>query len=148
MKGSSLTAIAALCLTWLPAMLAQAPKDGAAKPPVHKSAPAPKKTVIRPTIPTADRHEAGKVFLERADRLSFNQARDSDVQILVGNVVFRKGDMFMYCDSARFNEVTSSLDAFNNVHMEQGDTLFVYGDELYYSGSDELAELRAYPGKR
>ncbi|MDE6123244.1 MAG: hypothetical protein K2F76_08370, partial [Duncaniella dubosii] len=53
----------------------------------------------------------------------------------------------MYCDSARFNEATSSLDAFRNVHMEQGDTLFVYGDELYYNGQTELAELRAYAGK-
>ena len=31
--------------------------------------------------------------------------------------------------------------------MEQGDTLFVYGDELYYNGQTELAELRAYAGK-
>ena len=67
--------------------------------------------------------------------------------MLVGNVLFRKGDMYMYCDSARFNEATSSLDAFRNVHMEQGDTLFVYGDELYYNGQTELAELRAYAGK-
>jgi len=148
MKRSNILAILAMGLIWLPAMLAQAPKDGAAKSRVPKSAPAPRKSVIRPTIPDADRHVPGKVFLERADRLSYDQARDSDVQILAGNVLFRKGDMFMYCDSARFNETTSSLDAFNNVHMEQGDTLFVYGDELYYSGTEELAELRAYPGKK
>ena len=54
--------------------------------------------------PDADRHEPGKVFLERADRLMYDQVRDSDVQVLVGNVLFRKGDMYMYCDSARFNE--------------------------------------------
>ncbi len=149
MKLSPLLALAALGIVSLPAMLAQAPKDGpSAKSPAPKSAPAPKKSVVRPTIPAADRHDPGKVFLEKADRLMFDQARDSDVQVLVGNVMFRKGDMFMYCDSARFNEATSSLDAFNNVHMEQGDTLFVYGDELYYSGADELAELRAYPGKK
>lgn len=148
MKSSNILAILAVALISLPAMLAQAPKDGSAKAPAVKTAPAPKKSVIRPTIPTTDRHTPGKVFLERADRLTYNQARDSDVQILVGNVLFRKGDMFMYCDSARFNEVTSSLDAFNNVHMEQGDTLFVYGDELYYNGEEELAELRAYPGKK
>ena len=130
-------------------MLAQAPKDGpSGKSPAPKSAPAARKSIVRPVIPTADRHDPGKVFLEKADRLMFDQARDSDVQILVGNVLFRKGDMFMYCDSARFNEKTSSLDAFNNVHMEQGDTLFVYGDELYYNGLEELAELRAYPGKK
>ncbi|MDE6371252.1 MAG: LPS export ABC transporter periplasmic protein LptC [Duncaniella sp.] len=102
-------------------------------------------TVIRPTIPQADRHEPGKVFIEYADVL--DKPRGEEAQILIGNVQFRKGDMFMYCDSARFYEETSSLEAYRNVRMEQGDTLFVYGDELYYDGEEELAELRAYPGK-
>lgn len=137
----------AVALIALPAMLAQAPKDKPASAPVPEKTAARPAGGIRPTIPDADRHQPGKVFLERADRLMFDQARDSDVQVLVGNVVFRKEDMYMYCDSARFNEVTSSLDAFQNVHMEQGDTLFVYGDELYYDGEQELAELRAYAGK-
>lgn len=139
--------MAAVALVSLPALLAQNPAKKNVKAPAVKTAPAPKKSVIRPVIPTADRHTPGKVFLERAKSLSYDQSRDSDVQVLTGDVLFRKGDMFMYCDSARFNEKTSSLDAFNNVRMEQGDTLFVYGDELYYDGPAELAELRAYPGK-
>lgn len=148
MKQSPILALLAVALITLPAIIAQVPKGKTVPAPAAKTSPAPERTAIRPTIPHADRHQPGKVFLEKADRLMFDQARDSDVQILVGNVVFRKGDMFMYCDSARFNEVTSSLDAFRNVHMEQGDTLFVYGDELYYDGLEELAELRAYPGKK
>lgn len=124
----------------------QAPADNAKIPPA--SMPKAPTGPIKPSIPQADRYEPGKVFLERADRLNFDQARDSDTQILVGNVMFRKGGMFMYCDSARFNERNSSFDAFGNVKMEQGDTLFVYSDELYYSGDIELAELRAYPGKK
>ena len=32
--------------------------------------------------------------------------------------------------------------------MEQGDTLFVYADELEYSGADEMAVLYADPGKK
>lgn len=147
MKQSPILALMAVALVSLPAMFAQTPKDKSASVSAPKSAPAQRKSVIRPTIPDADRHEPGKVFLERADRLMYDQVRDSDVQVLVGNVLFRKGDMYMYCDSARFNEATSSLDAFRNVHMEQGDTLFVYGDELYYNGQTELAELRAYAGK-
>ena len=148
MRRSPILALLAVATVTLPAMLAQAPKDKPASAPAsQKTAPAPSSKGIRPTIPDADRHQPGKVFLERADRLMFDQARDSDVQVLVGNVVFRKEDMYMYCDSARFNEATSSLDAFRNVHMEQGDTLFVYGDELYYDGEQELAELRAYAGK-
>ncbi len=129
-------------------MLAQSPKDGSAKAPAAKSAPQPRKPVIRPTIPNANPHEPGKVILLHADRLEHNQAIDSGVQILVGNVRIRKEDMFMYCDSARLNEETGSFDAFRNVRMEQGDTLFVYSDELYYDGLEELAELRAYPGNK
>jgi lipopolysaccharide export system protein LptA len=48
----------------------------------------------------------------------------------------------MYCDSAYFYESTNSLEAFDNVRMEQGDTLFIYGDKLFYDGNIQLAKLR------
>lgn len=144
---TSVAAIVAVALISLPAMLAQSPKNGSAKAPTarEKTAGRERQPVIRPTIPQADRHEPGKVFVEYADVL--DKPIGDNVQILVGNVQFRKGDMFMYCDSARFYEETSSLEAYNNVRMEQGDTLFVYGDELVYDGTTEIAELRAFPGR-
>ena len=94
---------------------------------------------IKPTIPSANRHTEGRVFLERADKLLMDEKVSTEYQVLIGNVQFRKGDMFMFCDSAHFYEVSSSLNAFGNVRMEQGDTLFVYADELDYNGADELA---------
>lgn len=106
----------------------------------------PDNTPIRPTIPTANRYQRDKVFLERADELTMREG--TDFQLVVGNVEFRKGDMFMYCDSAHFYDTDNSLDAFGNVRMEQGDTLFVYADELSYNGDKELAELFASPGKK
>ena len=56
--------------------------------------------------------------------------------------------MFMYCDSAYFYEKTNSLDAFSNVRMEQGDTLFVYADELNYNGMTEIAHLYSGHGQQ
>lgn len=94
---------------------------------------------IKPTIPSANRHTEGRVFLERADKLLMDEKVSTEYQVLIGNVQFRKGDMFMFCDSAHFYEASSSLNAFGNVRMEQGDTLFVYADELDYNGVDELA---------
>lgn len=94
---------------------------------------------IKPTIPSANRHTEGRVFLERADKLLMDEKVSTEYQVLIGNVQFRKGDMFMFCDSAHFYEASSSLNAFGNVRMEQGDTLFVYADELDYNGADELA---------
>ncbi len=107
-----------------------------------------KSQTIQPMIPTADRHQPGKIFLERADRLWTDENRGVDYQVLIGNVEFRKGDMFMYCDSAYFYDKTNSLDAFGNVRMEQGDTLFVFADILNYDGPTEMAVLYADEHKK
>lgn len=102
---------------------------------------------VIPVIPNADRYATGRIFLERADRL-LKPAADVEYQVLTGNVLFRRGDMYMYCDSAHFYDATNSLQAFGNIKMEQGDTLFVYADELEYADSTELAVLYADPGKK
>lgn len=83
-----------------------------------------------------------KVYLLYADSLTFDANMSADYKVLHGNVQFRKDSMYMYCDSAYFYEQNNSLDAFGNVRMEQGDTLFIYGDVLYYDGKEQLAELR------
>ncbi len=83
-----------------------------------------------------------KVYLEHANTLSFDKERNADAQILNGDVCFRHDSSYMYCDSAYFFEATNSLEAFSNVRMEQGDTLFVYGNYLFYDGNTRIAYLR------
>ena len=83
-----------------------------------------------------------KVYLEHANTLSFDQAQNPDAQVLVGEVCFRHDSSYMYCDSAYFFEKSNSLEAFSHVRMEQGDTLFVYGDYLHYNGDTQIAHLR------
>ena len=125
---SPFVAVALLTILALPVIFAQAPKTNK----------------VQPVIPTADRNQPDKVFLEHADRLYQEEGPGEvarEYQILAGNVTFRKGGMFMYCDSAFFYEKTNSLDAFSNVRMEQGDTLFIYGNELNYNGMSEMATL-------
>ena len=82
------------------------------------------------------------VYLLHADETRFNQRINPDAQILVGDVAFRHDSMYMYCDSALFYEASNSLDAYGNVRMNQGDTLFLYGDRLHYSGDEMLAKVR------
>ncbi len=62
---------------------------------------------VRPTVPAADRHTRTRFSPERADSLMANP-RVPDAQILVGDVVFRRGDMMMYCDSAIFFSTAAS----------------------------------------
>lgn len=80
-----------------------------------------------------------KVYLLHANTLSFDKNVNPDAQILVGDVSFRHDSSYMYCDSAYFFELTNSLEAFGSVRMEQGDTLFVYGDYLFYNGNTQMA---------
>jgi lipopolysaccharide assembly outer membrane protein LptD (OstA) len=65
-----------------------------------------------------------------------------DAEILTGKVIFFHEGAFMYCDSAYLYQQTNTFEAFSNVRMEQGDTIFVYGDYLHYDGNTRLARLR------
>lgn len=65
-----------------------------------------------------------------------------DTKRLLGNVVFTHGGATMHCDSAYFYSKKNSLDAFSNVHVNQGDTVHLYGDILHYSGNTKIAQIR------
>ena len=49
--------------------------------------------------------------------------------------------MNMLCDSAHFYPEKNSVNAYKNIHIEQGDTLYMYGDKLTYTGATEIAEM-------
>lgn len=102
--------------------------------------------VIAPQIPAADRTAGNRVFLEQANVL--RKSERDEYMVVQGNVLFTKGPMYMRCDSAHFYPDTESMDAFGNVSMEQGDTLFVYADELNYDGATEVAYLYSDAGKQ
>lgn len=101
---------------------------------------------IEPEIPGVNRYQDDKVFLEYADSLYKLNTKDTvQRQILKGNVKFRQAGLWMFCDSAYYYPEENSLDAFSNVRMEQGDTLFVYADKLFYDGDEHLAKLKNGP---
>ncbi len=104
---------------------------------------------IKPTIPDVNRFQDDKVFLENADSLYRPSSYDpEEKQIVKGNVKFRQGSMWMFCDSAYYFPEKNSLDAFGHVVMQQGDTLFVYADKLYFDGLEKHAILTDGPSQR
>lgn len=82
------------------------------------------------------------ILMEHADKLSFDGFLNPDYQILSGNVRFKHEGAKLFSDSAHFYPKTNSLYCFGNVHMEQGDTLFLYGAWLFYDGVTKLAQIR------
>ena len=95
---------------------------------------------ITPNPP--DTVQKTKVILVHADKLFFDSDIDEQRQTMTGNVVFRHDSSFMYCDSAYLYDQDKLLEAFSNVRLEQGDTLFIYGDYLHYDSNIELARIR------
>ena len=83
-----------------------------------------------------------RVDLLYADEAQADKQLRPDVQVLIGSVRMKHDSMYMFCDSALIFEKINSVEAFGNVRMEQGDTLFIYGDYLYYDCMSQLAMLR------
>ena len=100
--------------------------------------PAPLAPIVNPF----NNQNATIVYMDNANMVIANEEANPDMQILKGNVRFRHDNALMYCDSAYFYQKANSLDAFSNVRIVQGDTLFVYGDYLFYDGNLKLARLR------
>lgn len=119
--------------------LASKQQPGKQKDEYHRPEPT---RPIKPEIPSASRNRPDKVFLEYADSMIKENDREEDYQLVKGNVKFRQMGMWMYCDSAYYFPEQNSMDAFGHVRMEQGDTLFVYADKLFYDGFNRFARLR------
>lgn len=97
-----------------------------------------------PQQPVVEQRAAKKsyVHLLHTDITRFDEAIDPEAWILVGNVNFRRDSMYMFCDSAHYYQKQNSFLAFGNVRMEQGDTLFLYGDYLDFDGVTNIARVR------
>ena len=94
------------------------------------------------TEPEPESVDTNWVYLLNADLIRFDEWINPDAQRLMGNVAFRHDSMYMYCDSALFYQERNSFDAYHNVRIEQGDTLFLFGDSLFYDGNTRLLRVR------
>ncbi len=58
---------------------------------------------------------------------------------LLGNVKLKHKDIYMDCDSAHFYTGANQIKAYSRIFMQQGDTLKLRGDSLFYDGTAESA---------
>lgn len=81
------------------------------------------------------------IYLERSDLVKFDNENLPDIQVLIGNVVLRHDDVYLYCDSAHMNQATNSFKAFGHIKIEQGDSLEIYSKRLNYNGNTRIGHL-------
>jgi len=87
--------------------------------------------------------ERTMVKLRHADEIIDQTDRASGQRLsrLLGNVEFIHKEITMFCDSAHFYPSLNQIEAYSRVHIEQGDTLDINGDYLFYDGGTENATL-------
>nr|WP_319267996.1 OstA-like protein [uncultured Draconibacterium sp.] len=90
---------------------------------------------------------SAKGFAQEKKRVEILQAGDlvqsenlANAQRLINDVIIRHEDILMYCDSAYTYEGTNRVDAFGNVHINQGDTLHLYARKVFYDGDRSFAQ--------
>jgi len=83
-----------------------------------------------------------KLEIVHADDLIFDKSSGNNAKRLIGNVVFKQENTFMYCDSAYFYTETNSFDAYENVRVTEGETMSLTGDFLNYDGNTKIAKVR------
>ena len=79
-----------------------------------------------------------QIEIIHADDFIFNKNKHPNYTKLVGNVAFQHKGTTMNCDSA-FQYKNNKLDAFGNIRINQGDTLYVFGKKLFYDGNNSKA---------
>jgi lipopolysaccharide export system protein LptA len=82
-----------------------------------------------------------KIELVHADVSEFDQALNAKATRLIGHVVLRHQNAFMYCDSAYLYREENRLEAFNNIRITQGDSITLTGKRLNYDGNSKNATV-------
>jgi lipopolysaccharide export system protein LptA len=83
------------------------------------------------------------VRIIKADRLTMVKVDSlSERYILAGHVQLRQGNTVFHCDSAVKDERTNLVEAFGNIHINDGDTIHTYAQYLRYPGDTKVATLK------
>jgi lipopolysaccharide export system protein LptA len=89
----------------------------------------------------ANAQKTTRIELLGADIMTAAKSRGGDASRLVGNVRFKHEETLMRCDSAFLMSESNSLEAFGNVVINNNDSVFVYGNRLYYYGNTRIAQM-------
>ena len=73
------------------------------------------------------------------DYIMRDKSSGKDWHRLLGNVFLVHNEITMKCDSAHFYPDRNQVNAFSKIHIEQGDTLDILGNYLFYDGVTEKA---------
>lgn len=66
----------------------------------------------------------------------------TDLNMLVGNVLMKQGSTLIECDSAIQNMALNQVEAFDNIHINDNDSIHTYSNYMTYDGNTKIAQLK------
>lgn len=84
--------------------------------------------------------QSNRVELQSADSLVGAMYNGKRVDKLIGNVVFKQKETFLYADSV-YQYRDNVLEAFGNVRINQADTVTITGSRATYDGTKRTAKM-------
>lgn len=82
------------------------------------------------------------IDIYNADMLTGYMVKGKSYQKLVGRVVLHHEGAMMFCDSAIIADADNIARAYGHIHIQQGDSLDMYGEEMEYDGNKKIAILK------
>jgi len=75
-------------------------------------------------------------------KLVHNKDMSEAVRLILGDVKITHGNVVMFCDSAYFYNDSNRVEAYDNIHIIQNDSIHLYGDYLEYEGNTRFVKVR------
>ena len=91
-------------------------------------------------INSSSAQQAKQIEIVQAGSLEGVKIDGIEVRRLVGDVIFKQENTYMYCDSALFYESTNSIDAYGTIRIE-GPSAKLFGDFVHYDGNTKNADV-------
>jgi lipopolysaccharide export system protein LptA len=87
-------------------------------------------------------HAQKTLKLKKADKITGVTVNGERFDWVIGNVIFTQNQTTIYCDSAKRNKKSNSIEAFGHVRITDGDSVTVTSRTLIYDGNKRIAHLR------
>lgn len=81
------------------------------------------------------------IHIIHADSLNVVTKNGVSLNRFITDVVFRQGNTLFYSDSTFIDKATNVLDAYGHIHINQADSIHIYGNYLHYEGETRLATM-------
>ena len=91
--------------------------------------------------PDAPPAEKKIIEIMHAEELLITEDKDIQIRKLSGDVILKQDDVILKCDSALFFPRENDVKAYGKVEINQGDSLDIYSDYLFYNGNTKIIRL-------